>query len=376
MLCTVLCRLVPVIPGSDRFSPFFVSTVLAFMIPLYGSVVVPPPTTIVVRSSLLLAAFLLFFFQSDLFAQGYAGSFLRRSDAPAEAAMSGTLNPWGASPALLFTNGAALTRMRGVGAIFSASVLTPPQKTFQTGIAAKIGTAGGIGLGVTSYSVSDIDQRLIDETSLGFTSSQELAFTLAGGMNIGPGSIGGTLRYLRYDLSGVEGGAWGVTMDISGTLAFREQFLFAVALNNIAGTMNASYRDGLHEKIPYEARLSTTYVYPLEKRTKTERPDPSGMLRVQQLQPRRYILATGELRVGEFEEPAIVGGGIEAVPIQLSGDGGVGLRAGFNSRGDLSLGFFVDTPLDLGKHPRISFATRRDYDRGEFTLHAGLEFSL
>lgn len=337
------------------------------------------PATIVVRSLLLQAALLLCFFfpvPSSLTAQGYAGSFLRRGDAPAEAALSGTLNPWSASPALLFTNGAALTRMEGIGAIFSASILTAPQQTFQTGLAAGIGTAGGIGVGVTGYSVADIDRRLPDETSLGYTSSRELALTVAGGMKIGPGSIGGTLRYLRYDLNGVEGGSWGVTMDLSGTLAFRERLLFGVALNNVAGTMNASYRDGLHEKIPYEARLSTTYVHPLEERTVSERTDPSGAMRTRALRPHRYILATGEIRVGEYDESVILAGGIEAVPMQLSAEAGVGLRAGLNSRGDVSFGFFLDAPLDIGKHPRISFATRRDYDRGEFTLHAGLEVGL
>lgn len=339
------------------------------------------PATIIVRSLPLQAALLLcflFFFSvlSDLNAQGYAGSFLRRGDAPAEAALSGTLNPWSASPALLFTNGAALTRMEGIGAIFSASILTAPQRTFQTGLAAGIGTVGGIGVGVTGYGVADIDRRLPDETSLGYTSSRELALTVAGGMKIGPGSIGGTLRYLRYDLSGVEGGSWGVTMDLSGTLAFRERLLFGIALNNVAGTMNASYRDGLHEKIPYEARLSTTYVHPLEERTVAERTDPSGTMRTRTLRPSRYVLATGELRVGEYDESVILAGGIEAVPMQLSADAGVGLRAGLNSRGDVSFGFFLDAPLDIGKHPRISFATRRDYDRGEFTLHAGLEVGL
>lgn len=346
---------------------------------VHGCDVVHPPVTIAIRSFLLPAVLFAFFpllSQSSLLAQGYAGSFLRRGDAPAEAAMSGTLNPWSASPALLFTNGAALTRLQGIGAIFSASILTAPQRTFQTGIAAPIGQVGGIGVGVTSYGVSDIDQRLIDETSLGFTSSQELAMTVAGGMKIGPGSIGGTLRYLRYDLSGVDGGSWGLTMDISGTLTFREQLLFAVSLNNIAGTMNASYRDGLHEKIPYEARLSTTYVHPLEKRTATERTDPSGTLHVRQLQPRRYILGIGEIRVGEFDQAIIVGGGIEAVPVQLSENAGMGLRAGINSRGDMSFGFFLDAPIDLGNHPRLSFGTRRDYDRGEFTMHAGLEVTL
>lgn len=325
---------------------------------------------------LLQALFVLVISPSLLFGQGYAASFLRRGDAPAEAAMSGTLNPWSASPALLFSNGAALTRVEGTGVFFSASALTPPQQSFQTGIATQIGDLGGIGMGVTSYSVSNIGLRLNNELPLGQASSREIALTVAGGMKIGPGSVGGTVKYLRYDLSGAEGGSWGLTMDISGTLAFREKLMFAVTLNNVAGTVNATYRDGLHEQVPYEARLSTTYVHPLEERTATERTDPTGLIRVRTLRPRTYVLATGEIRIGQFDESVIVGGGIEAVPVQIGPDAGVGLRAGANSRGDLSFGFFIDTPLDLGKHPRLSFATRRDYDRGEFTLHAGLEFKL
>ena len=342
-----------------------------------------PELTIVYSRPLLsgtfrfLSLFLLvvFLVASELSAQGgYAGSVLRRGDSPAEAAMGGTLNPWSASPAILFRSGAALPFLESPGAFFSASILPTPQQAAQAGIATNLGKTGGIGFGITSYGIDNIERRSIDERSLGTISSRDMAITLAGGLKVGPGSIGGSLRYLRYDVEEVDGASWGLTMDISGTLAFREQLIFSVELANIAGEMNASYRNGLHESIPFETKFGATYVYPLKERSKSERIDPSGKMAVSMLRPRTYILATGDLRIAEFDESAIVAGAVEIVPIELAPEAALGFRTGLDSRGDFSFGFFVDAPIDIGKQPRISFASRRDYERGEFSTHAGLEF--
>ena len=324
-----------------------------------------------------LFVFLAIFSGTDLVAQGgYAASFLRRADSPAEAAMGGTLNPWSSNPALLFRNGAALTRLQHPGVFMSASILPDPQGAVQTGIATNLGQTGGIGFGITSYSIDNIDRRGIDGRSLGMTSSRDMALTMSGGLKIGPGSIGGTLRYLRYDVQSIEGASWGLTMDISGILTFREHLIFSMELANIAGEMNAAYRDGLREAIPYEARLGITYAYPLKEKSTAERVDPSGTMTTRMLRPATYILGTGGLRISEFDETLIVEGAIEAVPAELAPDAAVGLRAGLNSLGDMSFGFFLDAPIDLGKNPRISFASRRDYERGEFSIHSGLEFNF
>ena len=318
---------------------------------------------------------LLFLSSSELLAQGgYAGSFLRRADSPAEAAMGGTLNPWSANAAILFRSGAALTHLEHPSVFLSGSILPDPQRGLQAGIATNLGKTGGLGFGITSYSVTNIDLRGIDERPLGTTSSRDMAITLAGGIKIGPGSVGGSLRYLRYDIAELDGASWGLTMDISGTLTFREHLVFTVELGNIAGEMNASYQTSLREAIPYEARLGVTYAWPLKEETTPERLGPSGKVEMRKLRPRTYILGTGGIRISEFDEELIVEGAIEAVPVELAKDAGLGFRTGLNSRGDVAFGFFLDAPIDLGEHPRLSFASRRDYERAEFSIHGGLEF--
>ncbi|MCB0711854.1 MAG: hypothetical protein KDD67_05960 [Ignavibacteriae bacterium] len=311
-----------------------------------------------------------------LFAQGgYAGSSLRRTDSPAEASMSGVLNIWAGGAGILFGNPAALTQLKQSSALFAFSFLQSPQKSFQSAIATPIDEFAGIGIGISGYRVSDIDRRAITEQSLGFTTSQDLAVTVGGGLGIGPGSIGGSIRYLRYDLSGIDGSSWGVTLDLSGMILFRNQLAFGVALNNIAGSMNASYREGLHERIPTETRLTASYIHPLEERTVTERVDPTGTLSRRLLPPRTYILTTGEIRYDFLGDPT-VGIALEAVPTRIAPDAGIGFRLGTNTKGDFSGGFFIETPLNLGDNPRLSFAARREYERGEITLHMGLEVGL
>lgn len=313
-----------------------------------------------------------------VFAQGGApANFLLRGDSPSEAAASGTLNTWSPSPALVFRNGAALTRLDRIGFFFAASSLPAPQSASQFGVATNLGSAGGVGLGISSYGVDNIDRRFANGERKGMASSSDLAVVLSGGLKIGPGSIGGSLRYVRYDLSGEDASSWGATMDLSGTLAFEERLIFALEVNNVAGSMNASYADRLPVQIPPDARFGATYVLPLEERDTVERIDPSGHPSVRSLRPRTYVLATGDIRVGEetYDAP-ILGLAIEAVPALIAPNAGVGFRTGFNSRGDIAFGLFVDAPIDIGEQPRLSFGSRRDYDRGEFSMHFGLEFHL
>ncbi|MCE2502827.1 MAG: hypothetical protein J4G05_02035 [Chlorobi bacterium] len=328
------------------------------------------------RTYLISLLLLILFATSTLAQGGYAGSVLRRADSPAEASMSGALNILSGGASILFGNPAALVRLEQPSVAFAWSFLGPPQKSFQTALGTNIGEYAGVGIGVTGYRVNDIDQRTIAEQSLGLTNSQDLAVTLGGGLGIGPGSVGGSLRYLRYDLNGVDGGSWGVALDLSGMILFRERFAIGFSINNIAGTMNASYRDGLHERIPTEVRFTSSYIHPFEARTATERTDPTGTLQQQRLRPRTYILATGEIRIGEFDDEPTAGIAIEAVPLHIAPEGAIGFRAGADTRGDISFGFFLETPLDIGDNPRLSFAARREYERGEITLHTGLDVEL
>ena len=80
--------------------------------------------------------------------------------------------------------------------------------------------------------------------------------------------------------------------------------------------------------------------------------------------------------IADYEDGAIVGLGIEAVPFRIDAETGLGLRAGVNSRNDLSAGMFIDMPLGIGSRPRLSFSARHDHDRLGLTLHAGLDLAL
>jgi hypothetical protein len=324
------------------------------------------------------SALLLFLLSSfDLCAQGgSAGAALRGIVDPSEAALGGVVDPGSRSASALFNYSAALGQLDGPSVSFAWSFLNLPQSSFQTSIAAPIGSFAGIGIGVAGYNVRDIAFRDRDERPIGTGSSSDLIIAAGGSLAIGPAAVGLGVRYLRYDLHEFDGSSWGLTLDLSGTISFRERVTLGFALTSLAGSMNASYRDGLHEDIPGELRLSGSYVYPLTRNSRTVREDPLGRTRQEELDPPTYIKGIAEVRISDYEDDAILGIGIESVPFRIDAETGIGLRVGVNSRTDLSFGTFIDLPLGLGRNPRLSFSARNDHDRSGLTMHAGLELSL
>lgn len=307
---------------------------------------------------------------------GSAGAALRGIVDPSEAGLAGVVDPGTESSSALFNYTAALGHLERPSVSFAWSFLNVPQSSFQSSIAAPIGSFATIGIGVAGYNVHDIGFRDRDERLIGTGSSSDLIVAAGGSLAIGPAAVGLGVRYLRYDLHGFDGSSWGLTLDLSGTISFRERVTLGFALTSLAGSMNATYRDGLHEDIPGELRLSGSYVHPLTRSSRTVREDPLGRTRQIELDPPTYIKGIAEVRVSDYEDDAIVGIGVESVPFRINAETGIGLRIGVNSRTDLSFGTFIDVPLRLGRQPRLSFSARNDHDRSGLTMHVGLELSL
>ncbi len=305
---------------------------------------------------------------------GYAGGFLRRPMATPEVAMAGIYSPWSPDASALFSNSASLSELEGPSGLASFSSLSFPQQAFLLGFGTNVGEFAGIGVGVDLYQVSDIPGRTFDERSLGTISSQDLAFMVGGGIGIGPGSVGATFRYLRYDVSSVEQGSSGYALDLSGTLTFQERIFFAASINNIAGMLSGTDDEGPREEIPLDTRLGVSYLIPLDERTETMRTDPTGLPRTRQLRPDSYVLIATEGRTSEVDSVIIFGAAVETIPVPEMADIGLGLRGGFNTLGDITFGFFFDTSFDVFDRLRLDLAIRREYQRGDITYHTTLHF--
>jgi hypothetical protein len=229
-----------------------------------------------------------------------------------------------------------------------------------------IGEQAGIGLGIYSLGTAGFTGRDVEGRPTGEKSQRELAVSLGAALEIGPGSIGTTLRYLRQDNLGLDGSSAGYAIDMSATLAFRDEIFFALGLQNIAGEMSATYESDLRERIPWHARFSASYVYPLESRRAAFRPDPTGRVIEEQLDPRAYLLAGTEARISHIDSLVLVGATIEAVPYTWLP---LGARLGYNSIGDLSFGFFYSFPVAFTDRLRLDYTVRRDYELGTITHH-------
>jgi hypothetical protein len=311
---------------------------------------------------------------SVLYAQsqgGAAASYLRRSVLAQEIGMGGAFNPFAPDGSVIFSNSATLPLLKRPAVSASYSKLPLNQGFTLLGFGTGIGEFAGIGFGVMSYGISDVSRRNGGGQEFGTTGNKELALSVGGGLTIGPGSIGATVRYMRQDFTGTEAPSNGYAVDLSGTISFREQIFFAFSMNNIAGEMRATYDPGIHWQIPWDARLSGSYLLPLEEQTVPVRLDPSGIPSSRRVKPHTYLLGVIEGRT-QLDSVTVVSLAVEAVPVVLAPGFDFGLRLGWNSRSDLSAGFLVQLPVGFTDQLRLDYAIRREFELGDITHHVSL----
>jgi hypothetical protein len=297
---------------------------------------------------------------------GSAASFLRRPVLSREIALGGAFSPFAPEASALFSNSSALPLLPHPIASVSYSRLPFGDHSALLGLGTAIGEFAGIGFSIRSYGVNDIPVRDGSGRRLGTTlDNQELALSAGGGLMVGPGTIGAAVHYIRRDITGLDSSSNGYSIDLSGTLSFRDRLYFGFSLNNIAGEMRATYDQSIRELIPWDARIGVSYLYPLEEETRPARLDPSGIPSARHGMPGSYLLGLSEVHLSA--DTAIYVLAVEALPLPNIG---VGLRAGWNSLGDLSAGFFLNIPMEFT--PRLDYAVRRDYELGDITHHVTL----
>lgn len=297
---------------------------------------------------------------------GLAGAPFRRTLLPSEASLAGASHVVFPDATTLLTNSAALARTTG-GGVAAAISLLPFQQQQQTlcGSYAIDGVAG-FGLGITRYGVSGIAGRTITGQKLGELSSQDLAVAVGAGLNIGPGNVGASVRYLRRDVSGIDAPENGYSVGLSGSIAFQERLFISTSLSNVAGGMIASYQDGPKEVIPWHGRFGAAYLLPFsEPELEEQHPDPSGQIHRESGPPKEYLIGTVEATMGQFSKQPAVSIAAECVPYRGID---LGFRLGFSSVGDAAFGLFLTPPID-SQNLRLDFAARRDYEFGGITWH-------
>lgn len=297
---------------------------------------------------------------------GLAGAPFRRTILPSQASLAGASHVVFPDATTLFTNSALLARITEPQVAAGVSLL-PFRQQQQTlcGAYAFDGVAG-LGIGITRYGVSGIAGRAQNGQKLGELSSQDLALIAGAGLNIGPGNVGATVRYLRRDVSGIEGPENGYSVDLSGSIAFQERFFLSSSISNVAGGMIAAYGNGPKEVIPWQGRFGASYLLPFsEPEVELLHPDPSGQITQRSGPPKEYLIGMVETTIGQFSSQPAVSVAAECVPYR-----GVdlGFRLGFSTVGDAAFGLFLTPPLD-GQNLRFDFAARRDYEFGGITWH-------
>lgn len=280
--------------------------------------------------------------------------------------MGGAFVAFASDPGSLFSNSAALAGLEHPVAALSASFLPYQQRVALAGVGVPLGGSCGVSVSLMSYSLGGYQGYAREELPTGPFSSTDLAFSVGGGIGLGPGKLGATLRYLNSSLSGIEGGASGYAVDLSGTMEFDRRFFFALSLNNVAGELKANYDDGPRERVPWNTRLGAAYLIPFEERTATIRLDPSGIAAVEPRRPRSYLLLATEVRASDLDSSIGFSGAAEYVPlVEIP----LGFRIGFTSQGDIGSGFFYTLPVEFTRDLRIDYSARRDYEVGEVSHH-------
>jgi hypothetical protein len=290
-----------------------------------------------------------------------------------EIALGGLAVPFAPDASALFSNSSSLSWMEP--ASVSATWSSPTLGVVSTGAIAAalpLGRFAAIGLGVSTASSSE--QAAYDERRqrVGSFTDSEIGVVLGGSLAIGPGSVGASIRMLRRSISGMEITNTGYAVDLGGTLSFADQLYFGAVLANIAGEMVAG-ESTLRERIPWEARLTSTYVHALEERSETVRLDPSGTAVALRLRPRAYMLGTAGLRFAQIDSLPTLNAAAEVVPT-ASVD--LGFRAGVTTSGDISGGFLYRLPATIARDLRLDYTVRWSGETSDLTHHVSLSAGI
>ncbi len=297
---------------------------------------------------------------------GYAGAPIRAAGLPNEVIMGGTFGSISPDASAVFVNSAYLPMLRQHTVSVAHSFLPFGQKLDMIGYGFGSERIFGFGVGISRYGLADVEGRTLLGERTGNISSSDMAFSVGGGLTLGPAAVGATIRYLRRDLTGVEGGENGYTVDLSGVMMLDDRYHFSFSVNNIAGGMVASYDSGPTETIPWNTRIGFAYLHPLqEPREEIVRTDPTGKRKVNRLLPDTYLMGAIESRMSSADSVPIFTFALESVPSDAVD---VGLRFGLNTLGDLSFGTFVPIPFE--RDLRIDMSARSNYGSyGDLTYH-------
>ncbi len=276
---------------------------------------------------------------------GYTGAFLRRAVSAQETGMAGAFVPFNSNSSAVLVGGAALTNLDGSSATFSTWFLPYRQRLDLAGAAFRLPGGTGLGISIARYGITDIPLYDRQERTTGLGNGTDLAVSASGGLRIGPGAIGATLRYLRFDADAVDGSA-GYAVDLSGLLEFESAFnerdwlIASLLVANIAGEQSNG-----HHPAAAAVRLGGAYVYPLEQdRYLATREDPSGIPATSRQRPQAYLMGAVEVRMAQLDSlaPSITFGAEWALA-----EAPVGLRLGVNTRTGIAAGFMLRWPANV-----------------------------
>lgn len=260
----------------------------------------------------------------------------------------------------LFSNPVALQELGAPSVALGWSNLSSLSRRYSLTGATPVGENAAVAIGAEFAGVSDIDLRDRDEQRRGTGSTGVLSIGIGGSVGIGPGSIGGSVRYLLSTVSGADAETWGVALDLGGRVSFRERLTLSLLLKNVAGVVNASYRSGVHETIPVDARLGLSWTQPLEIERERVRLSPTGLQTEREIPPKRYIVLGAEVRSAPLDDDPVLGLGMEILPYQYELDRGIGVRLGASTRSEFMGGLFIDLPTLGTTDTRLSFGARNE----------------
>lgn len=300
---------------------------------------------------------------------GRAGAALRAPELPQEIGLGGMLLPFDPDGTAVLVNSASLARLQrpSAGLAWSSATFGVIGST-AIGIGAPLTSSVSLGLGLTSQSTSEQTGYDAARRSIGTIVDRQLGLAFGGSLAIGPGSVGATLRLLRRDITGVGLSNTGYSLDLSGTMAFEERLFLGLSLHDIAGEVLAG-ESTLRETLPWEARLSAAYVYPLAESQVFSRLDPSGAMVSLPQVPTAYVLAAVGARAIAGEPAQTWSFAAEAVPLVSLP---LGFRASVNSIGEVSGGFFYRLPIEFARALRLDYTVRWYEPPTDVTHHVGL----
>ncbi len=275
------------------------------------------------------------------FAQGRSGALRLGIASTQEQATAGTLNPFSVAAADATLRPNLLAGLPSASASLGGSIRQYPFGAFSADLAVPLGDGIGVGAGLRFDGVSNIDFRDPSGSDVGEGAAGRLVVSAGAGLDIGPASIGGSLRLLYSQISDVDADRLGLAVDLSAGIGFADRLALALQINNVAA---ADRSESTAATIPADIRLAAAWRQPLESRSVTVRTGPIGIPVSEAVTPPRYISLLTEVRVAEFDDGLLLGLGFEAVPVAIGADLPIGFRAGLNSRGEIGGGLFLGIP--------------------------------